>query len=111
VPPAACRFLRLELRSQIEVNRENQFINNNSMTNILPSDWFSIVDGEEGEQLVSVFIEELIQRSQEVIFERHIESQVLPYAVNFAKDTIVDIIEVYAFMSFYSLLVELFQTR
>jgi hypothetical protein len=65
------------------------------MTNILPSEWFSIVDGEEGEQLASTLIEELIQRSQEVIFERHIESQVLPYAVSFAKDTFVDFIEVY----------------
>lgn len=87
------------------------------MTNMNVSDWLAIVEYEEGEQLVAMLIEELIQRSQKVIFERHIESQVLPYAVKFAKDTLVEIIEVHALAACpllhtrITFPVELFQAR
>ncbi|KAJ3226488.1 hypothetical protein HK099_004798 [Clydaea vesicula] len=56
-------------------------------------EWFAIVEVEEGEQLVSTLLDEILQKAQEVIFERHIESQVLPYAVQFAKETLLNLID------------------
>ncbi|KAI9193418.1 uncharacterized protein BJ171DRAFT_637519 [Polychytrium aggregatum] len=56
-------------------------------------DWFLVVDQEDGEQFVCSLIEEILNRSQEVLFEKHIESQVLPYAVQFSKTTLLKIIE------------------
>ena len=57
-------------------------------------EWFALIDQEEGEQLVCEIMEEILQKSQQVIFERHIESQVLPYAVKFAKDTLLKMVQV-----------------
>lgn len=57
-------------------------------------EWFNIVEIEQGEQAVAQILESVIQASQDVIFERHIESQVLPYAVQFAKEAFIDFIEV-----------------
>ncbi|KAJ3101422.1 hypothetical protein HDU97_001352 [Phlyctochytrium planicorne] len=56
-------------------------------------DYLAIVDQEEGEQLAISLIEEILTRGQEVLFEKHIESQVLPYAVQFARDTILTIVQ------------------
>ncbi|KAJ3123889.1 hypothetical protein HK100_011447, partial [Physocladia obscura] len=57
------------------------------------SDWFTILDTEEGENLACSIVDAIVQRGQEVLFEKHIESQVLPYAVQFAKDTFLKIVE------------------
>lgn len=56
--------------------------------------WISLIDQEEGQLLAASLIEEIIQKSQDVLFERHIESQVLPYAVQFTKETLLAVIEV-----------------
>ncbi|KAI8853251.1 hypothetical protein BC829DRAFT_430203 [Chytridium lagenaria] len=56
-------------------------------------DYLAIVDQEEGELLAISLIEEILTRGQEVLFEKHIESQVLPYAVQFARDTILTIVQ------------------
>jgi hypothetical protein len=58
------------------------------------NDWIGLVDQEEGQLLAASLIEEIIQKSQDVLFERHIESQVLPYAVQFTKETLLAVIEV-----------------
>ncbi|KAI9312772.1 hypothetical protein BDR26DRAFT_887950 [Obelidium mucronatum] len=52
-----------------------------------------IVDQEEGENLASMIVEGIVNRGQEVLFEKHIESQVLPYAVQFAKGTLLKIVQ------------------
>jgi hypothetical protein len=57
-------------------------------------EYFNIIDQEEGEQLAYNIIEDILTRGQEVLFEKHIESQVLPYAVQFAKETLLRIVEV-----------------
>eukprot|EP00842_Homolaphlyctis_polyrhiza_P006198 jgi/Hompol1/657/HPOL_001269-RA len=44
---------------------------------------------------------EIIQRSQHVLFEKHIDVQVLPYAVGFAKNTILSLIDVRARYKFF----------
>ncbi|KAJ3091468.1 hypothetical protein HK102_000414 [Quaeritorhiza haematococci] len=56
-------------------------------------EWQEIVDQEEGEQFIVSLIDEILQRSRDVIFEKHIESQVLPYALQFTKDTLIKVIE------------------
>ena len=67
-------------------------------------EYLSILDQEEGEQFVLTLIEEILTRGQEVLFEKHIESQVLPYAVQFAKDNLLKIVEVlFISIKFYSL--------
>ncbi|KAI8841193.1 hypothetical protein BJ741DRAFT_646773 [Chytriomyces cf. hyalinus JEL632] len=57
------------------------------------NDWLAWMDQEEGENLASAIVESVIARGQEVLFEKHIESQVLPYAVGFAKGTLLKIVE------------------
>ena len=56
-------------------------------------DFLAIIDQEEGELLITSIIEDILQRSHDVLFEKHIESQVLPYAVDFAKKTVLGIVE------------------
>ncbi|KAJ3109357.1 hypothetical protein HDU96_007245 [Phlyctochytrium bullatum] len=56
-------------------------------------EYTAIVDQEEGELLAISLIEEILTKGQDVLFEKHIESQVLPYAVQFAKDTILTIVQ------------------
>ncbi|KAI8799927.1 hypothetical protein BJ742DRAFT_108246 [Cladochytrium replicatum] len=61
---------------------------------VLPrDDWFTVVDMEEGEALVAAIINEILLKSHDVLFEKHIEVQVLPYAVQFAKETLLSIIQ------------------
>ncbi|KAJ3064743.1 hypothetical protein HDU98_011877 [Podochytrium sp. JEL0797] len=57
------------------------------------ADWFMITDQEEGENLAVSIVESIVNRGQEVLFEKHIESQVLPYAVQFAKGTLLKILQ------------------
>ncbi|KND02513.1 uncharacterized protein SPPG_02971 [Spizellomyces punctatus DAOM BR117] len=56
-------------------------------------DYLQLIDTEEGELFIVSLVEHIVQRSQDVLFEKHIESQVLPYAVQFAKETIDEIVE------------------
>ncbi|KAI9221869.1 hypothetical protein BC828DRAFT_379875 [Blastocladiella britannica] len=47
---------------------------------------------DDAELIVSSLVEEILQRSQDVLFEKHISSQVVPYAVQFAKDAMNQLI-------------------
>ncbi|KAJ8324831.1 hypothetical protein BDV3_004784 [Batrachochytrium dendrobatidis] len=55
-------------------------------------EWLQLVDQEEGESLALALVEDILQRSQHVLFEKHIDVQVLPYTVNFARDTLVSLV-------------------
>ncbi|ORY53734.1 hypothetical protein BCR33DRAFT_711092 [Rhizoclosmatium globosum] len=57
------------------------------------AEWFMVIDQEEGENLASSIVDSIVNRGQEVLFEKHIESQVLPYAVQFAKGTLLKIVQ------------------
>lgn len=57
-------------------------------------DWFQIVDQEEGENLALSLIDDILTRSQHILFEKHIDVQVPPFAVNATRDTILSIINV-----------------
>ncbi|KAI9016962.1 hypothetical protein BC832DRAFT_1833 [Gaertneriomyces semiglobifer] len=48
---------------------------------------------EDGEIFVTNLVESIIQKSQDVLFEKHIESQVLPFAVADAREKIDSLIE------------------
>ncbi|KAJ1334581.1 hypothetical protein BSLG_007736 [Batrachochytrium salamandrivorans] len=55
-------------------------------------EWLQLIDQEDGESLAISLIQEILQRSQHILFEKHIDVQVLPYAVGFARDTLVSLI-------------------
>ncbi|KAG5459182.1 MAG: hypothetical protein BJ554DRAFT_446 [Olpidium bornovanus] len=58
------------------------------------AEWLLILEQEAAEFLAESVVDEVLQRSQDVLFEKHIESQVLPYAVQFCKKTIENMVEV-----------------
>ncbi|KAJ3176235.1 hypothetical protein HDU87_005450 [Geranomyces variabilis] len=56
-------------------------------------DYLQIVAAEETEIFVLSLVEHVVVKSQDVLFEKHIESQVLPYAVQFAKGALDELVE------------------
>ncbi len=58
-------------------------------------EWFSIFEQEDGELFVTDLIESIIHKSQQILFKKHIDIQILPYTVEFAKQTLLDIINVF----------------
>lgn len=57
-------------------------------------EWFYIVDQEEGELLAAQIVEEVLQKVQQVLFQKHIASQIVPFSVNDLNDQIMEILEV-----------------
>jgi hypothetical protein len=60
-------------------------------------EWFSILDQEEGQKLSIAIIEEIVSKSQNVIFQRKIQTQLIPYTLNYIKNTILGVVEVMMF--------------
>ncbi|KAJ3272045.1 hypothetical protein HDV01_005997 [Terramyces sp. JEL0728] len=60
-------------------------------------DWAFLIEQEEGELFVLQLIEDIISESQKVLFKKHIDVQLLPYAVNFAKESILSMINYHFF--------------
>ncbi|KAJ3020534.1 hypothetical protein HKX48_000671 [Thoreauomyces humboldtii] len=56
-------------------------------------DYLQFVQSEETEIYIISLVEHVVQKSQEVLFEKHIESQVLPYALQFAKGALDEMVE------------------
>ncbi|KAI8815591.1 uncharacterized protein EV422DRAFT_371313 [Fimicolochytrium jonesii] len=56
-------------------------------------EYLSIVAAEETELFIISLVDRIVAKSQDVLFERHIESQVLPYAVQFAKAALDELVE------------------
>ncbi|KNE64078.1 hypothetical protein AMAG_09136 [Allomyces macrogynus ATCC 38327] len=48
---------------------------------------FACLDEDEAEAIAADLVEDIMQKSQDILFEKHISSQVVPYAVQFAKET------------------------
>jgi hypothetical protein len=57
-------------------------------------DWGSILEQEDGELFCLTLIEEILQKSQKVLFEKRIDIQVLPYATAFCKEVCLNLIAV-----------------
>ncbi|KAL7751987.1 hypothetical protein RI367_002515 [Sorochytrium milnesiophthora] len=53
----------------------------------------ALLDVEEGELLVAELVEEVVSRGQDVLFEKHISSQVLPYALQVSKEALIKAIQ------------------
>ncbi|KAJ3242685.1 hypothetical protein HDU78_001232 [Chytriomyces hyalinus] len=83
------------MASTLALNTTSQPTNplSSQISKEVQNDWLTWMDQEEGENLASAIVESIVARGQEVLFEKHIESQVLPYAVGFAKGTLLKIVE------------------
>ena len=57
-------------------------------------EWFAIIDQEEGHKLAIQIVEDVLERSQTVIFQRRIQSQLIPYTLLFAKNTFMGVVQV-----------------
>lgn len=57
-------------------------------------EWFAIVDQEEGQKLVLNVMEEVLDKTQNVIFRRRIENQLLPYTLSYVRNTFLGVAEV-----------------
>ena len=57
-------------------------------------DWNSIIDIEEGVQTVLSVVEVVLEKVSEVIFKKRIQSQLIPYTLNYVKSVSMDIIHV-----------------
>jgi hypothetical protein len=69
-------------------------------------EWMDIIAQEEGERFVLALLEDIIHQSHQILFKKHIDVQILPFTVNFARDVIMDIVHVSN-----DLLVQLFHQR
>ena len=69
-------------------------------------DWNAIIEQEEGELFVVSLIDEILAKSQNVLFEKRIDIQVLPYTVSYCKNVLLDLINVKIIK-----LVQILQTR
>ena len=56
--------------------------------------WQAVFEQEEGELFILSLVEEILNKSQNVLFEKHIDGQLLPYAVQATRKTLVSIIDV-----------------
>lgn len=56
--------------------------------------WFQAVEQEESEQLALALVDEVVQRTQTVLFERRLQSQLIPFAVDCAKQSMLETIRV-----------------
>lgn len=97
IPHPSARFaLTLEIRK--EGNGLTQSTKHALFLSKMASkdDWACLIEQEEGEILVLNLLDEIIERSHQVLFQKHIDAQLLPYAVCFAKNTLMDLIQVFS---------------
>lgn len=57
-------------------------------------EWISIIEQEEGQKLAIQIVEEILNKSQTVIFQRRIQNQLIPYTLNYIRNTILGVAEV-----------------
>ena len=66
----------------------------NDIMTIKEEFWLQSLEQEETELLAHEFVEQVLQNTQNVLFERHIENQLIPFATHFAKATMMKTIKV-----------------
>ena len=76
-------------------------------------EWMSIIDVEEGHRLSVSIVEEVLQKTQDVIFQRRIQAQLIPYTLNYFRNTVLRVVEVFIFLIKKRLIdiVEVFKKR
>lgn len=60
-------------------------------------EWKGIIEQEEGELFVLSLIEDIIYESQQILFRKYIDIQILPYSVQHFHSTITELINVISF--------------
>ena len=65
------------------------------MSRLLADDeWHVIMEKEEGELLAAQVVDDVLQKVQQALFQKHIASQLVPYSVADLNDQMMEIIEV-----------------
>ncbi len=57
-------------------------------------EWLALVEREEGMALVSELVEQVLSRTKDIIFEKQIAKKILPYAVSYAKESMLGLVKV-----------------
>ncbi|XP_032232322.1 uncharacterized protein C2orf81 isoform X1 [Nematostella vectensis] len=57
------------------------------------AEWNLMVEGEEGEDFVCDIVQEIVESTMQVLHDRYITSQTLPYTVQEARDLLLQMIE------------------
>jgi hypothetical protein len=57
-------------------------------------EWFQILDQEEGHKFILLVLDEVLQKSQTVIFQKRIEAQLIPYTANHVKQSVLNTVQV-----------------
>jgi len=56
-------------------------------------DWHSMLEAEDGEELVFDLVEVIVGGVMEVIHQKHIDRNLVPFSLNWAKDMMVQLVE------------------
>ncbi|TPX35317.1 hypothetical protein SmJEL517_g02318 [Synchytrium microbalum] len=59
----------------------------------LRADWFTAIERQQGTLLCTKLVADILQKSQDVIFQKHIDRQVLPYAIQYARESMLKSIQ------------------
>ena len=54
-----------------------------------------MVGEEDGEEFVTDVVQDIVQATLDVIYEKYIQQQTLPYTVDAARELILQIVEVF----------------
>ncbi len=57
-------------------------------------EWITILEQEDAEMVSIQVVEDIITSAQDVIFKKYLDQQILPYSLDFARNTLQDIIHV-----------------
>lgn len=57
------------------------------------NDWYHMVAEEDGEEFVTDVVQDIVQATLDVIYEKYIQQQTLPYSVDAARELILQIVE------------------
>jgi hypothetical protein len=57
---------------------------------IMKDEWIFAIEQEEGEIFILELVQETIDKTQNILFERHIDVQILPHTIDFCKEQLLD---------------------
>ena len=57
-------------------------------------EWINIVDGEEGQKLGILVVEQVLEKVSNVIFKKRIQNHLIPYTLDYVKSVAMEIIDV-----------------
>lgn len=63
-------------------------------------DYILLVDQEEGAAFILDLLDDVFARSEEILFAKHIQRQLVPYTVNVFEKDLLDLIDVMKWFQF-----------